>query len=110
MKPNVLIVSANYYSDISKKLIDDGFTIGAHSIDHPKYSLLFNCDDCGEYKGLIYSKENRPELHKRYSDENNPVIITCLCDGIKFVHCGGKKHRPISDYYDVESDTIIHLA
>ena len=77
---------------------------------HPKYSLLFHCDDCGEYKGLIYSKENKPELHKRYSDENNPVIITCLCDGIKCVHCSRKKHRPISDYYDVESDTIIHVA
>ena len=77
---------------------------------HSNYPLLFRCDVCGEYKGLIYSKENRPELHKRNSDENNPVIITCLCDGINCVHCGRKKHRPISDYYDVETDTIIHAA
>ena len=77
---------------------------------HPKYPLLIHCPDCSEYKGVIYSEENRPELHKRYSDENNPVIIRCLCDGIKCVHCGSIKHRPVSDYYDIETDTIIHVA
>ena len=77
---------------------------------HSKYPLLIHCDDCGEYKGIIYSKENSPELHKRASDKNEPMIITCLCDGIPCPKCGRIKHRPISNYYDEEKDAMIHVA
>ena len=76
---------------------------------HPKYDLLIFCDDCNEYKGIIYSKELNPELHKRYSDENNAIEIKCLCEGIKCIKCGRKKHRPISSYYDKNSDKAINV-
>jgi hypothetical protein len=77
---------------------------------HPKYPMLIHCKTCSEYKGIIYSKELEPHLHKRNSDINNPIIVNCLCEGIPCPKCGKIKHRPVSDYYDKEKDTVIHVA
>jgi len=75
---------------------------------HSKYPLLIHCNQCGEYKGVIHSAEIEPGKHRRFSDANDPVIITCLRDGIRCVHCGKTSNRPISDYYDKAKDVIIH--
>ncbi len=76
---------------------------------HPKYPLLIRCNECGEYKGVIYSAAIKPKKHRRSSDTNYPIIITCLCEGIRCEECGITNHRPISNYYVEEKDSTIHV-
>ncbi len=76
---------------------------------HLKYPLLIHCNECGEYKGVIHSREIEPEKHRRFSDKNNPIIITCLCEGLSCEHCRKLSHKPISNYYDEAKDRTIHV-
>lgn len=59
---------------------------------------LRKCGECGEYKGQMIEKDE--EL----------ITISCLCEGILCTKCRKNKvHRPISNYYDKESNSIWHV-
>lgn len=73
---------------------------------------LHKCEKCGEYKGKVKKKDlnwdnsfNKEEAEK--SEEY--LTVSCLCDGILCPKCKKSKiHKPISNSYDEESNTIEH--
>ena len=70
---------------------------------------LTRCSVCGEFRGSTLA---------RYLDWNEPldaseleevIEVSCLCEGIPCRRCGKNKiHRPISNSYDPETNTIRH--
>jgi len=80
-----------------------------------KYKIpngLYKCEQCGEYKGKVMEKDlnwdnyfNKAEVEK----SEKYLTVSCLCDGIICPKCKKNKiHRPISNSYNVENNTIEH--
>lgn len=73
---------------------------------------LYRCDKCGEYKGKVKAKDlNWDYYFDREKMEKSEEILSasCLCDGILCPKCKKNKiHRPISNSYDPETNTIEH--
>jgi len=73
---------------------------------------LYRCEKCGEYKGVVKAKDldwdyyfDKPAMEEKEED----IIASCLCDGILCPKCKKNKvRRPISNHYDIESNTIDH--
>ncbi len=62
------------------------------------------CDQCGEFYGWALFLDP-PEDKTR-----SPGLARCLCEGIVCRHCKTTAiHRPVSNYYDEESDTLWHV-
>ena len=56
------------------------------------------CDKCGEPRGF-----------KR--DHGERLEVKCICEGIPCPKCKTNKiHRPISNYYDIETGKIWHVS
>src|SRR6516162_2497313 len=64
------------------------------------------CEACGEYNGS--TDEGNLARGKDRQRTGNIVTVSCLCHGIPCKHCGKLKHRPISNSYDPETNTIWH--
>ena len=70
---------------------------------------LNKCPKCGEYHGQVKSRDLNWELPLIDEDPDRIIKVTCLCDGITCPKCNKNKiHRPISNSYDEESNTIGH--
>ena len=73
---------------------------------------LVKCEICGEYKGKVQEKYLNWEgsYRKEESEESEEYLgVSCLCDGIPCPKCKKNKiHRPISNSYDEESNSISH--
>jgi len=73
---------------------------------------LHKCEQCGEYKGEVMEKDLNWEgsFHKERAEKSEEYLgVSCLCDGILCSKCKKNKiHRPISNSYDPESNTIGH--
>ena len=71
---------------------------------------LYRCEKCGEYKGRVMAKDlnwddNAIKETKKESEEY--IDVSCLCEGILYPKCKTNKiHRPISNSYYEESNTI----
>lgn len=74
---------------------------------------LVKCEVCGEYGGQVMEKDLDWEgsFDKEDADKSEEhLTISCLCDGILCRICKTNKiHRPISNYYDEESNSIWHI-
>jgi len=58
---------------------------------------LYKCGQCGGYKGKVIDKDEEC------------LTVSCLCDGILCPKCKKNKiHRPISNLYDSDTNTISH--
>jgi hypothetical protein len=97
---------------------------------------LHKCEVCGEYKGKVLKRDlnwgnddidvvesikrvtgrDQSELEKSLSATRDAqrqseeiITVSCLCDGILCPGCKKNKiHRPSSNSYDPESNTIGH--
>lgn len=97
---------------------------------------LYKCEVCGEYKGKVLKRDlnwgdddvdvvesikrvtgrDQNDLEKDLSairdaqrQSEEITTVSCLCDGILCPRCKKNKiHRPISNSYDPESNTIGH--
>lgn len=73
---------------------------------------LHKCQRCGEYKGQGREKDLFPPDRLGYETKGGLGYfeVSCLCDGILCPKCKKNKiHRPISNYYDEESNSIWHV-
>jgi hypothetical protein len=75
---------------------------------------LYKCEKCGEYKGRVKKKDlNWDDSSFKVETEKGEEYLTvsCLCDGILCSKCKKNKiHRPISNSYCEESNTIEHWS
>ncbi len=73
---------------------------------------LYKCEKCGEYKGRVKEKDLNWEdtYFKEDAEKSEECLgVTCLCEGILCPKCKKNKiHRPISNSYDKETNTIWH--
>ncbi len=69
---------------------------------------LVKCPVCSEYKGKTKAK-NLNWDYPSGIDPNQIISISCLCDGIICPKCNITKiHKPISNQYDQETNSIWH--
>ncbi len=62
---------------------------------------LETCPTCGEFRGVTQIVDE---------DGSQRVAVSCLCDGVVCTRCRkGRRHRPISNYYDERSGKVIHV-
>lgn len=80
-----------------------------HSEEHPKLpDGLSYCDVCGEPKGIAIDESI--ELFDDETDADRTLKVSCYCDAITCAKCGRQtRHRPMSDYYDVERKKFVHV-
>ena len=70
---------------------------------------LCKCRKCGEYNGAIKKKELNWVNPPNEEEAEKYITVSCLCNGILCPSCKTNKiHRPISNSYDPESNTIAH--
>ena len=73
---------------------------------------LHKCETCGEYKEKVMEKDLNWDgsYDKTEAEKSEEYLgVSCLCDGIVCPKCKKNKiHRPISNSYDPESNTIGH--
>ena len=70
---------------------------------------LNKCKICGEYKGEVKAKYLN-WFDSSDIDPNEVIIISCLCDGIICPKCHiTKMHRPISNKYNEETNSMSHI-
>lgn len=80
-----------------------------HHEERPKLpDGLTYCEICGEPKGIAIDESI--ELFEDETDEDRTLKVSCYCDAITCVECGQQtRHRPISDYYDVDTEKFVHV-
>lgn len=74
---------------------------------------LYKCEKCGEYKGSVKHKDlnwDGSVFDTAEVEESQKILtVSCLCDGILCPKCQKNKiHRPVSNSYDLETNTIEH--
>ena len=74
---------------------------------HPIQPKLFRCEECGEWTGIA----NRRLLSSDQRTEHDSfTAVLCRCDGPLCRRCGRNRiHRPISNFFDGEDDSIWHV-
>jgi len=66
---------------------------------------LARCPVCSEYRGAVLREDLPPSCRR----DEAVVAVLCICDGIPCPECGtGRIHRPISNYWDAATATLIH--
>lgn len=80
-----------------------------HHDDRPALPAgLTYCEICGEPKGTAI--DGSIELFDDETEEDRLIKVSCYCDAIDCTTCGRQtRHRPISDYYDVEDERFVHV-
>ena len=63
------------------------------------------CAVCGEFNGTTAARNLSWHGH---SAPRHKVTVTCLCHGFPCKYCGKLLHRPISNEYDPETNSIWH--
>jgi hypothetical protein len=63
-------------------------------------------ETCGEYNGSTDKGNLGPGKERQRT--GTIVTVSCLCHGIPCKYCGKLKHRPISNSYDPQTNTVWH--
>lgn len=72
---------------------------------------LERCAICGEYNGTTRAKYLDWSGTAAPPDGEKEISVTCLCKGILCSRCKTNKiHRPTSNSYDPETNSIWHHA
>ena len=73
---------------------------------------LVRCEVCGEYRGKVMYKDLNWEgsFDKENKEKSEECLgVSCLCEGILCAKCKKNKiHRPISNSYNEEDNSIGH--
>lgn len=96
----------DFFLALSKQLKKDYPNLYQQIFPIPKG--LIKCPICGEYKGKTKAK-NLNWDYPSGIDLNQIISTSCLCDGIICPKCHITKiHKPVSNQYDQETNTIWH--
>lgn len=96
----------DFFLALSKQLKSDYPNLYQQIFPIPKG--LIKCPICGEYKGKTKAK-NLNWDYPSGIDLNKIISTSCLCDGITCPKCHITKiHKPVSNQYDQETNTIWH--
>ena len=70
---------------------------------------LTRCPVCGEYRGSTLAQHLTWNEPLGSSELNEVIEVRCICGGGPCRRCGKMMRRPISDYYDERTNSIIHV-